>query len=759
MTRQTKGNSMTAHSVRWDAGRPLTPFAGTKDKLTRDEGRPLPVVAGAKDVTAKFAAAVASFVPVRRRRTVVPRPSYFTSALALLLFLSACTSGGIYTTVSPDPAVSATVKSEFPLASDYPAALVIPDIAGMQSTAFVVSTDNPSGIIAIDLDHTPLALSSQFTGCRLPAGTGIPTGAVAILSQHRALLLTSTHLIACDPTSGVIAATLSLDAPVQLAHALPLSRPFDLNGDGVAETTIQKITPSFPAGLAVAGNRVWVSFSNYVLATGSPVAAPGLVQSFTLAESAPILDSSGDPAIVTSAFNPSALRMIDDHTLLIVNSGVNAIVNGATGPLTTSGVDVVDLTQRTTQWLPLGSVALSFATPPISPDGTRVFLPSAAAGVVYVLDLPTRQFVRDAKNPIVVTSKIAGSDFLTNAIIDAPTHLLLVASFTHSAIYPVALDASYTVLPSGAAQPLILGAPAGVTAENPTGTNTGVGMIAMRPAPRDANSTDANLFAITAYPGKVVGAFVAPITIDEAAQNISPTTPTTKPSAGTSPTVANGVAPKPTPAAAPISAAPDPAGTTPSPTNPKIVDLPSDSLLPFADAVADYKIGTGGGFGSSKLPDVALGAPHGAGKMAGNTNSVLSLGCNGYIVLEMKDYIIADGPGVDFIVFENAFAGWAEPGVVGVSNDGQNFVEFPCDAQNAPYKGCAGVSSVFSNSGDNTIDPTDPLTAGGDAFDLAAVDMTTARFVRVRDAGCKALGGSTAGFDFDAISVVWGIVQ
>ena len=161
-----------------------------------------------------------------------------------------------------------------------------------------------------------------------------------------------------------------------------------------------------------------------------------------------------------------------------------------------------------------------------------------------------------------------------------------------------------------------------------------------------------------------------------------------------------------------------------------------------------------------------LGPPHGAGDTQGSLD-VLSLGDDGSIVLRFDPPVICDGPGADFIVFENAFhAGssdgpiFAEVGIVAVSQDGEHFVEFPYDP--TTFAGLAGRSPVYSNP-ENGIDPTDPAVAGGDAFDLAQVGLPWAAYVRITDpgnaipdSGSRVPPGDSGGFDLDAVSEVYG---
>ena len=168
---------------------------------------------------------------------------------------------------------------------------------------------------------------------------------------------------------------------------------------------------------------------------------------------------------------------------------------------------------------------------------------------------------------------------------------------------------------------------------------------------------------------------------------------------------------------------------------------------PFAVAVISFEPGETAGFGQDLLPDVVLGPPRGAGPDAGSLD-VLSLGRGGSIVLELGQ-VVEDGPGPDLLVFENAFTGFTETGIVSVSEDAETFVEWPCSTDGT---GCAGMSPTLSHP-DNDIDPHDPLVAGGDAFDLADIGVERAVFVRIQDTGDNSYGGISGGFDLDAVTL------
>ncbi|MBL9039330.1 MAG: cell surface protein [Archangium sp.] len=191
--------------------------------------------------------------------------------------------------------------------------------------------------------------------------------------------------------------------------------------------------------------------------------------------------------------------------------------------------------------------------------------------------------------------------------------------------------------------------------------------------------------------------------------------------------------------------------------------LPSDDAgVPgqvdaYADRVVRFVPGAGAGFGQDLMPGVVLGPPKGNGTASGSLD-VVSLGREGVIELEFTDLEATDGPGVDLLVFENPFSGFLETGVVAVSTDGVDWREFPCAADDVDggFPGCAGVTPVYAND-ETGVSATDPAVSGGDGFDLAAVGLTRARFVRIRDSGANRFYGPPGGgFDLDAVSVVHG---
>jgi hypothetical protein len=273
---------------------------------------------------------------------------------------------------------------------------------------------------------------------------------------------------------------------------------------------------------------------------------------------------------------------------------------------------------------------------------------------------------------------------------------------------------------------LVVGYPAGVTAENPTGANTGAGPIAVRPGSRGIDYEGADLFILTSYPGTLVAA----------------------------------ISDAPALAYVPDFNPPGDEADLP-PLPPEGSD--DHDCRGFAQSVHSVSYGNGAGFGQNNYPNVVLGPPKGGGAGQGGTD-VLSLGIGGEIVLDLGSCRLIDGPGYDFIVFENAFLIGGKPsspfkelGIVSVSNDGINFLEFHCHNASYPYDGCAGWSPVYSHP-NNDISPFDANTAGGDAFDLSDLGVTEARYIKIRDLEGFGAGGA-AGFDLDAVSVINGKIK
>ncbi len=222
----------------------------------------------------------------------------------------------------------------------------------------------------------------------------------------------------------------------------------------------------------------------------------------------------------------------------------------------------------------------------------------------------------------------------------------------------------------------------------------------------------------------------------------------------------------------------------------------------FATQVVDRTVGTEQQAAFTE-PTLALGAPRGGGTTM-NSLDVYCLGNGGSITLGFDQSAdnrrgIFNGPGYDFIVFENAFydnddphRSFAELMYVEVSTDNAHFARFPVYSANlgtfGPYStidpakvtGFAGTKAVLANTDENSIDPFDASAAGGDAFNLCwlsndplvksgVVNLDKIRYLRLVDVIGDGRGWDTVGrpifdptgvgiggADVDAVAVING---
>ncbi len=190
----------------------------------------------------------------------------------------------------------------------------------------------------------------------------------------------------------------------------------------------------------------------------------------------------------------------------------------------------------------------------------------------------------------------------------------------------------------------------------------------------------------------------------------------------------------------------------------------AEDALPYAIEIRSFEPGAGSGFGADKLPQVVLGAPRGGSATSGSLD-VLSLGHGGVIVLGFGNREVLDGPGADFVIFENAFfvggdesQVWSEPGLVSVSGDGETWRDFPCDPSDVDNldNECAGMSPSLAFDACEHLELSAEIV-GGDAYDLASLGVGSIRFIRITDASensADSVAGTTVGFDLDAVGLI-----
>ncbi len=219
-------------------------------------------------------------------------------------------------------------------------------------------------------------------------------------------------------------------------------------------------------------------------------------------------------------------------------------------------------------------------------------------------------------------------------------------------------------------------------------------------------------------------------------------------------------------------ASPSPVDATSCTVGPAALDAAFDGA--FITQLVCFEEGTCAGYGADDVLGLVSGPPIGGGAMVGSTD-VVSLGGGGSITVGFAPNAIVDGPGIDFVVFENPFdydngQRYIEPGEVSVSDDGVQWTVFPCadtrggyDTDDEPDGGwsathCGGMNLVYSSPASG-ISPFDLEHAGGDPFDLAWIGVKHANYVRIRnvvvepcpEAGVKP---NKNGFDLDAIAII-----
>ena len=197
---------------------------------------------------------------------------------------------------------------------------------------------------------------------------------------------------------------------------------------------------------------------------------------------------------------------------------------------------------------------------------------------------------------------------------------------------------------------------------------------------------------------------------------------------------------------------------TPSPEN-DTLQFACDDVMPYASEIISFEPGTNAGYGQSKLPDVVLGPPQEGPPTRGSLD-VLSLGTGGEIVLGFGGYRVFNGPGPDFIVWENPF--WiggdaqnpfAELGEVAVSADGETWHAFPCNPslEDSFDPGCAGWRPRLEFDSCELL-PIAPELAG--AICSISLSSDSNRFVSFVFAICLMGASPSAGFDLDAVGAV-----
>jgi len=389
---------------------------------------------------------------------------------------------------------SASVNlNAFSLGGDFPPDIQIPDVTGMESTAFVVSF-SPAGVIPIDLNSNPLKVSSQFA--TVSAGIAFPNH-VDVVSPTQAFLLGGSAVAYYNPTSGVVFQTLNLTNSINLTQTLNYSRAGDCNGDSVNESSVGPgpFSPSFGGDLAVIGKRLFVSMSNACFDTSfSSFYIQGLVLVFDINDSPPYLTAATKPYIVLSGFNATGLTVANGK-LIATSTGDTELVSGNTIPETDSILDEIDPNTLTiTRSLDLGKVAANFQPLAVTEDGSSGFIGSSAFSEVYEINLGTFTALHGESNPLSVSG--VSNDYITDQAIAFGGDLLFVSSFNRSAVNAIDLTSDGRAVLSKTLDFSFSTSP-GVT---------GAGPMALRPGQPAKDFNGPDLYVLTSSPGTISSA-------------------------------------------------------------------------------------------------------------------------------------------------------------------------------------------------------------------------------------------------------------
>lgn len=167
---------------------------------------------------------------------------------------------------------------------------------------------------------------------------------VSAQKQHRLYVL--------DLEAGSILHTL-LPPTVQLDAPFTLSRPFDLDGDGTEESTIERVQPLAPQPVVVHDGRLYAAFAGVVRASNgalAPIYVPAVLAVWRVDALAEAPDT-----YVLPTLNPQELRIRSDGRVAVVSSGMIQLGDGTVTTLSEGAVDVFDPTSKTfVERYPLG---------------------------------------------------------------------------------------------------------------------------------------------------------------------------------------------------------------------------------------------------------------------------------------------------------------------------------------------------------------------------------------------------------------------
>jgi len=392
------------------------------------------------------------------------------------------------------PKFTQTTTGAFNIGSSFPADIDIVDQPGIQNIAFITTTSTPA-VEAVDLNTNPLSLSATVKGLSsLPTvtqGAGIPNNLFVVDATH-AFLLTSTSVFYFNPM------TEAIYQSVDLTQAITLTAPLkqaDANGNALTDVPAGPFSPSFPASMVFAGNKLAVSFSNvFFVGFSLDHAVQGVVRWFNINSSFPYLTPSNPTYVATSGFNLTGLTLLPNGNVLATNTGLTQFTPDFSNqlPVTPGSVDLMNFsTVQKIGSLDLGMTSPAFRPWAVTPDGSEAFIGSASGGYVLQIGLDPFTVIRGEGNPIVITNAANGTDFIDDVVMYRLGGGIFPMSFNNSKVFGVDL----TVAP-----PLLLADSVDLDDASTPGAS-GAGPGALRPGIPGVDFTGPDLFVLISNPG------------------------------------------------------------------------------------------------------------------------------------------------------------------------------------------------------------------------------------------------------------------
>lgn len=397
---------------------------------------------------------------------------------------------------TPESFVSALVTlGFFALGGDFPPNIVIPDIEGMRSTAFIISFF-PTAVIPIDLDTGKVSTQFPLFDASAIPEAAFPNG-LWIESPSRAYLLGSTHVVIYNPTTGKMLGSRSLTDPINLTQILPYSQPGDCDGNMVDESSVGPgpYSPGFPAAVAAHSGRLFVTMSNACFDPSfESFYVQGILLVFDISDSPPYLTPASKSFLVLPGFNVTGLTVLSDR-LIVTSTGDTTLSSGVATPETDSFLTEVDpVSISISRLLNLGLVAANFQALAVNAAETLGFIGSSAFSEMYEIDLDQFLTLRGKDDPIVLFE--GDDDFISDQKIAYGDQVLFASSFNNSGVKGVDLtDPNRMVLAN------VLD----FSFESNPGV-TGAGPMALRPGQPGVDFFGPDLWVLTASPGTLSNA-------------------------------------------------------------------------------------------------------------------------------------------------------------------------------------------------------------------------------------------------------------